>query len=65
MGTITESSRIDVLMQVANTGSNYIDNVKLRVDKNFVYSRSLYCSACYTTNAFTYRQLNSVGDSNE
>ena len=25
-----------------------MNNIKLKVDNNFVYSRSLYCSACYT-----------------
>ena len=32
-------------MQVANTSSNYMNNIKLKVD---VYSHSLYFSACYT-----------------
>ena len=38
IGTIRESPRTDVLMQVLITGSNYINNVKLRVNKNFFYS---------------------------
>ena len=57
VGTIRESSRTDVLMQVANTSSNYINNVKLRIIKTFFYSHS---SACYNYNLMVAPLLNTV-----
>ena len=55
-----KSSRAEVLMQVANTSSNYINNVKLRIVKTFVYSHIYACYACTSSVKTRPRILKSI-----